>query len=177
MITTNDDELAEKMRMIRSHGQDQRYHHIILGYNYRMTDIQASLGLVQLKRLDWVVQEKAEKAAYYNERIKEMFTGMIQTPYVAQYATHVYMFYTIRFKNQKTRHRAVAKLEQKSVETRIAFPSIHLQPLYQKLYSYKRGYLPITEEVSDTILCLPIYPHITQEQQDHVISSLKEGLK
>lgn len=177
IITTNDDELAEKMRMIRSHGQDQRYHHVMLGYNYRMTDIQASLGLVQLRRLDWVVQRKAEKAAYYTERIKEMFADRIQTPYVAPYATHVYMFYTIRFKNQKTRDKAIAKLEQESIETRIAFPPIHLQPLYQKLYGYKRGYLPTTEETSDTILCLPIYPHITQEQQDYVLSSLKEALK
>lgn len=177
IITTNNLELAEKMRMLRSHGQDQRYHHVILGYNYRMTDIQASLGLVQLKRLDWVIQKKAEKVAYYDERIKEMFNDIIQKPYVAPYATHVYMFYTIRFKNQATRDRAITKLEQKSIETRVAFPPIHLQPLYQNLYGYKRGFLPITEEISDTILCLPIYPHISREEQEYVLSALKDTFK
>ena len=177
MITTNNDELAEKMRMIRNHGQDKRYHHITLGFNYRMTDIQASLGLIQLMRLDWVIQEKAEKAAYYDERINEMFNNLIKTPCIAPYATHVYMFYTIRFKNQATRDRVIAELDQKSIETRVAFPPIHLQPLYQNLYGYKRGYLPITEEISETILCIPIYPHITQKQQDYVLSALKEALK
>ena len=177
MITTNNGELGEKMRMIRNHGQDQRYHHITLGFNYRMTDIHASLGLVQLKRLDWVIQKKAEKAAYYDERIKEMFNDLIQTPYVAPYATHVYMFYTILFKNQATRDRAITKLEQKSIETRVAFPPIHLQLLYQNLYGYKKGYLPTTEEISDTILCLPIYPHISREEQEYVLSALKHMFK
>lgn len=177
IITTNDDELAEKMGMIRSHGQDERYHHIMLGYNYRMTDIQAALGLVQLKRLDWVIEKKVEKVAYYNRKIKEMFSDEIQTPHVAPYATHAYMFYTICFKDQKTRDRAATRLEKEGVETRIAFPPIHLQPLYQNLFGYTKGCLPITEKVSDTILCIPIYPHITQEQQDYVLSALKEALK
>jgi len=174
MITTNDDELAEKMRMIRSHGQDQRYHHVMLGYNYRMTDLQAALGLVQLRRLDWVVAKKVEKATYYNERVGELFDDRIQTPYVAPYATHVYMFYPIRFKNNATREKAIKRLEEKGIETRVAFPPIHLQPLYQSLHGYKSGYLPVTEKTCDTILCIPIYPHITHEEQDYVLSALKE---
>jgi len=177
MITTNDDELAEKMRMIRSFGQDQRYHHVMLGYNYRMTDIQAALGLVQLKRLDWVVEKRVEKATYYNEYIGELFDERVQTPYVAPYATHVYMLYTIRFQNKQTREKAITKLEEKGIETCVAFPPIHLQPLYQSLYGYRSGHLPVTEKTSDTILCIPIYPHITQKQQDYVLSALKEALK
>jgi len=177
IITTNDDELAEKMRMIRSHGQDARYHHIMLGYNYRMTDIQAALGLVQLKRLDWVIKKKVEKATYYNKKIEETFGDEIQTPYVAPYATHAYMFYTIRFKDRKTRDKAATKLEEEGVETRVAFPPIHLQPLYRNLFGYTKGYLPITERVSDTILCIPIYPHITQKQQDYILSVIKKAMK
>ena len=176
MITTNNKELAEKMRMLRSHGQDQRYHHVILGYNYRTTDIQAALGLVQLKKLSWVIKKKIEKATYYNERINNFLGDEIKTPYVAPYATHVYMFYPIRFKNKETRNKTIIKLQEKNIETRIAFPPIHLQPLYQKLYGYKRGYLPITEKVSDTILCIPIYPHITQEQQNRVLSTLEKAV-
>lgn len=177
MITTNNHQLADKLRMLRSHGQDQRYHHVILGYNYRMTDIQAALGLVQLDRLNWVIKKKIEKATYYNERIKKLFGDDVKTPYVAPYATHVYMFYSIQFKKKETRDKAIVKLEQKNIETRVAFPSIHLQPLYQKLYGYKRGYLPITEEISDTILCLPIYPHISREEQEYVLSALKDTCK
>jgi len=177
MIATNDDELAERMRMLRSQGQDRRYHHVILGYNYKITDIQASLGLVQLKRLDWVVKKKAEKATYYQGRIPKIFGESVQTPYVASYATHVYMFYPVRFQNKAARDKAMVKLEQKGIETRVAFPPIHLQPLYQSLYGYDRGFLPVTENVSDTILCLPIYPHITQKQQDYVLRALEEAIK
>lgn len=176
MVTTNDYKLSEKMRMIRSHGQDERYHHVILGYNYRMTDMQAALGITQLRRLDWVVKEKAEKAAYYDRRIKGMFGGELQTPYVAPYATHVYMFYSVRFKSKEIREETAAKLEEKGVETRVAFPPIHLQPLYKERFGYSRGYLPVTEKVADTILCLPIYPHITQKMQDYVLSAMKEAL-
>jgi len=177
MITTNDEELASKMRMIRSHGQDRRYHHVMLGYNYRMTDIQASLGLVQLKRLDWVVEKKVECADYYNEQINTIRGNKIRTPYSAPHATHAYMFYAIKFENKETRDKAILKLEEKLVETRVAFPPIHLQPLYRNLYGYAEGCLPVTEEVSDTILCLPIYPHINQEQQEYILSALKDTFK
>ena len=149
----------------------------MLGYNYKMTDIQAALGLVQLKRLDWVVEKKVEKARYYNTKIEKACGDNVKTPYVAPYATHAYMFYTIRFRNQNIRDKVAAELEKEGVETRVAFPPIHLQPLYQKLFGYKRGHLPITEQVSDTVLCLPIYPHITQKQQDHVLSTLKKAMK
>ena len=177
MITTNDDELAERMHMLRSQGQDRRYHHVILGYNYKITDIQAALGLVQLKRLDWVVKKKIEKATYYDDQIAKNFGESVQIPYVAPYATHVYMFYPIRFKNQSIRDKAIDNLEQKGIETCIAFPPIHLQPLYQSLYGYDRGFLPVTENVSDTILCLPIYPHITPGEQDYVLTALEEVMK
>ena len=177
MTTTNDAKLAENIRMIRSHGQDTRYHHIMLGYNYKMTDIQAALGQVQLKRLDWVLEKKVEKAGYYNTKISEALGDEIKTPYIAPYATHAYGFYTMQFKNQSTRNKVAAELEKEGVETRVAFPPIHLQPLYQNLFSYKRGHLPITERVSDTILCLPVYPHITQKQQDYVPSALKKAMK
>lgn len=177
MITTNDGELSEKMRMIRSHGEDERYHHVILGYNYRMTDIQAALGIVQLSRLNWVIKKKAEKAAYYDKQIKAKFGGEIKTPYLVAYATHVYMFYGVRFKSKEIRDKTAAEFGEKNVETRIAFPPIHLQPLYKELFGYGRGYLPVTERVADTILCLPIYPHITQKMQDYVLSAMKEILE
>lgn len=177
MITTNNEELAEKMRMIRSHGQDERYHHVMLGYNYRMSDIHAALGLVQLKRLDWVIRMKVDKARYYNERIKEMFGDEIRPPQVAPYGTHVYMFYSVRFRTMEKRDRAIVKLESRGIETRVSFPCIHLQPLYRDLFGYNKGFLRVTEEVSDTILCLPMYPHISQKEQDYVLSALREVLK
>jgi len=176
VMTTRNDSLAEDLRIMRTHGQDRRYHNVLLGYNYRLTDLQAALGIIQLKRLKWATKKRVEKAAYYDKRIKEVFYDEIKRPYVAPYSTHVYAFYTIRFESKKIRDKVFAKMEKKGVETCVAFPPIHLQPIYQRLFKYERGYLPITEEVSDTILCLPIYSHINQKEQEYVISALKSGL-
>lgn len=177
MITTNDDELAEKMRMIRSHGQDRRYHHVILGYNYRMSDVHAALGLVQLKRLEEIIKMKVEKAGYYDKRIKETFNDRITPPYVAPDRTHVYMFYPVRFQTKAIRDKAIIEFEKSSVDTRISFPCIHLQPLYQELFGYDKGFLPVTENVSDTILSIPMYPHISREEQEYVLSVLNNVFK
>lgn len=177
MIATDDEELAEKMRMIRSHGQDARYHHVMLGYNYRMTDFQAALGLVQFSRLERVVEMKVEKASYYDKRIRETFGDGIAVPYVASDRTHVYMFYSVRLKTKVTRDKAVIELENRGVETRVSFPCIHLQPLYKELFDYRSGLLPVTESVSDTILCLPMYPHISQEEQEYVLLVLIDMFK
>lgn len=177
IITTNNDEFAEKMRMIRAHGQDERYHHVMLGYNYRMSDIHAALGMVQLKRLDWVVQEKTKKARHYDRRIKEMFGDNIRPPCVVSCSNHVYMFYSIRFRKKEIRNHVIVRFEENGIETRISFPPIHLQPLYQNLFRYSRGHLPVTEAVSDTILCLPLYPHISREEQEYVLSVLGDVFK
>jgi perosamine synthetase len=176
MITTNDEELAEKMRMIRSHGQDRRYHHIMLGYNYRMTDIQAALGITQLRRLDSVIGRKNEVAQYYTERISDGFSHEIIPPYVAPYALHTYMFYTISFKAQGKRDDVEEKLEEAGVETRVAFIPIHLQPLYQDLFHCKKGFLPVTEQAGNTVLSIPIYAHMTRQEQNYVLERLREAL-
>lgn len=176
IITTNDEELAEKMRMIRSHGQDRRYHHVMLGYNYRMTDIQAALGITQLKRLDSVIRRKNEVAHYYTKRISEVFSHEVIPPYVAPYALHTYMFYTVRFRERRKRDDVAKKLEGAGIETRIAFPSIHLQPLYQSLFNYTQGCLPVTEKASNTVLSIPIYAHMTREEQDYVLEKLRDSL-
>ena len=176
MITTDDEELAERMRMIRAHGQDARYHHVMLGYNYRMTDFQAALGLVQLKRLERVIRNKVERAVFYNKKIRETFDDAIIPPYAAPDRTHVYMFYSVRFETRAMRDKAIVELENRGVETRISFPCLHLQPLYQELFGYRTGLLPVTENVSDTILCLPIYPHMSPKEQEYVLSVLNDVL-
>lgn len=170
MVTTDDDDFARKVRMLRSQGQDSRYHHVVLGYNYRMTDIQAALGLVQIKRLDWTLQKKNEAAEYYNKNLKGFED--IRIPHRAPYGTHSYYCYTLRFRDRELRDKIKLGLDELGVDTRIAYPPIHLQPLYRRLFGYSMGFLPVTEDVAETILSIPIYPHITREDQDYVISSL-----
>ncbi len=173
MVTTNDKELAEKIRMLRSHGQHEQYNFKYIGFNYRMTDIQAALGLVQLKRLKWVLTRKIEKAKYYTKRIKEL--NFVRPPYEAPYVRHTYMFYTVQFESIELRDKAIELYEKEGIETRTAFnPPIHLQPVYVRLFRYGRGYLPHTEKASDTVLSLPLFVEITKEEQDKVLNVLEK---
>jgi perosamine synthetase len=172
IVTTNDDEIARKARLVRSHGQDSRYHHVLLGYNYRITDIQASLGISQLRRLNSVVEMKRELAAYYDDQIVKNCKD-VHTPFVRDDRTHTYMFYSVCFPSREHRDRIQLVLERSGIETRIAFPPIHLQPLYRELFGFAEGYLPITEDIAGRILSLPIYPMMKKTEQDYVINILK----
>ena len=172
IVTTDNDEIARKARLVRSHGQDSRYHHVMLGYNYRMTDIQASLGISQLRRLNSVIEMKRKLAAYYDDQITRHCKD-VSVPFVKNDRTHTYMFYSVCFPSQKSRDRAQLMLEKSGIETRIAFPPIHLQPLYHELFGFAAGCLPITEDIATRILSLPIYPVMKKTEQDYVVSILK----
>ncbi len=171
IITTDNDDLAEQMRMMRSHGQDRRYHHVVLGYNYRMTELQAALGIIQLGRLEESIEDRIRIADNYTEKLSS--TREITTPFVSPENRHTYMLYTIRIPD---RDRVRAHLEQSGVETRIAFPPIHLQPVYRNLYRYRGGELPVTEEVASSVLSIPMYHGLEEEKQDYVVNHLREAL-
>lgn len=170
MITTDNNDLAEQMRIIRSHGQDRRYHHIVLGYNYRMIEFQAALGIVQLGRLEDSIEGRIRIAERYSEKLSSV--REVVTPFVNPGNKHTYMLYTIRVPN---RERVRAHLEENGVETRITFPPIHLQPLYRDLYGYRGGELPVTEEVANTVLSIPMYYGLEEEKQDYVVNHLREA--
>jgi len=174
MLVTDDDEIAEKACLLRSHGQDSRYHHVTIGYNYRMTDMQAALGMVQLRRLDRILRKKREAAEYYGKLL--LGTEGVQPPQVMQHTTHTYMFYTVKFLKAGVRDGVMEHLDERGIETRIAFPPAHLQPYYRSLYGYKEGYLPVTEECARTVLSLPIYPRIKREDQRFIAESILERL-
>ena len=99
MITTDNEELAETARMLRSHGEGERYNHTILGYNFRMTDIAAAIGLVQLKRLDKFTKSRIENAEYLTTHIDTI--GGIKSPFVMDQVKHVFHQYTVRVENGK----------------------------------------------------------------------------
>ena len=171
MITTSDDELANKMRMIRNQGQDYRYHHIILGYNYRMNDVLAAIGNVQLKKLNFVIKEKEKIARKYNEAFNNSKIGI---PFVPDYVTrHAWYTYAISV-DEKNRDKIVEDLSKKNIQTRLSFPPIHTQPLYQKLYDYGNDYLPITKKAFNKLINIPIWAGLSEEKQDYVIRTLKE---
>jgi perosamine synthetase len=173
MITTNDDVLAAKMRMLRNQGQDYRYNHVILGYNYRMTELQAALGIVQLKRLDWIIEEKNKLVRRYNERFANNLN--IHIPHVPEYVTqHAWYMYAVSInEGPEKRDNIVRKLTDAGIGTRLSFPPIHSQPLYTEKYGYHKSSLPITQDAWSKLIDIPIWVGLKEEEQNYVMDSLE----
>lgn len=167
MITTNDQEIADRARMVRSHGSKQRYVHEMLGYNFRMTDISASIGLVQLKKLDEFTTKRQSNAGYLSNGLKGI--NGVTIPTVRYNCEHVFHQYTIRAED---RDELVKKLNKNGVGTGIYYPiPTHKQPVYQEL-----GYddtLPLSEMAANEVISLPVHPSVTKDELDHIIEVVK----
>lgn len=166
MITTNDPALAERMRVIREHGMRVRYVHETLGYNFRMTDMQAAIGLVQLTRIDRWNEQRRRNAAFLSARLSGV--PGVETPQVRAGATHVFHQYTVALAD---RERVIAGLTERGIGYGIYYPiPIHKQQVYQE-----RGYtdiLPVTEAASGRVLSLPIHPALTEAELDEVAGAV-----
>jgi len=171
MITCNDEKIVDKMRKILNQGQDYRYHHVVLGYNYRMTELQAAIGIEQLKRLQWVVEQKEKIAQTYNKAFEK--AKNIDIPFVPDYVTqHAWYMYAISVK--KDRDKIVEALDKKGIQTRLSFPPIHIQPIYKEMYGYSENTLPVTYNAWKQLIDIPIYAELSQEKQQYIIDTLLE---
>jgi perosamine synthetase len=171
MITTNGKDIAEKARMIRSHGQRQRYFHEILGYNYRMTDIAAAIGLCQLVKLEEFSSKRIENAKFLTKELSGI-KGLIP-PSIKSNKQHVFHQYTVRITQDFgiPRDELRQKLTDKGVGTEIYYPlPIHKQTLYQSL-GYN-DHLPNSEKAAREVLSLPIHPSLTRKDLEYVVDSL-----
>lgn len=171
MITTNDKELAEKSRIFRAHGETKRYEHAVLGYNFRMTDIAAAIGLAQLKKIDEFNQKRINNAEYLDENLKDV--EEIITPKVLSGVKHVYHQYTIKIKTGN-RDEWVNFLNENGIGTGIHYPI----PIYKQELYINLGYddnLEETENAASSVISLPIHPKINQEDLDTIIKVLKEA--
>lgn len=163
ILTTNDKEVAEKARMIRAHGSRQKYMHEMLGYNLRMTDIAAAIGLVQLSKLDGFNAKRKANAAVLTEGLNGI-DGII-TPSVRTGCEHVFHQYTIR---TGKRDELAAYLRDNDIGTGIYYPiPIHKQPLYREL-GYD-SHLPECEKASGEVLSLPVHPAVGENGLNRII--------
>ncbi len=189
MALTKDDELAWKMRILRTHGITRETEHLeqdslglwyyeqqTLGYNYRITDIQAALGLSQLKRLDEFVEQRNHLANRYNEFLKG---EQIQIPKILQGNYSSFHLYVIRLptRNRPELHKRIfEKLRKAGIGVNLHYMPVHLQPDYRRLGFYE-GMFPESEAYSHEAISLPMYPNLSEQQQDFVIATLQEILK
>ena len=171
IITTNDKNVAEKARMIRSHGSKQRYLHEMLGFNLRMTDIAAAIGLVQLKKISDFNRARINNAQYLTKNLQKI--KGLTLPHVDKRCGHVFHQYTVRIRGDISRDEVVSSLNKMDIGTGIYYPlPIHKQPYYKEL-----GYndsLPVSESASKEVISLPVHPSLSKLDLDTISGKLRE---
>lgn len=160
-VTTDDPAIAERIQLLRSHGQRERYLHVDIGYNYRMTNLQAAIGVAQLEKLDTFTEQRIANAALLTERL----SPYMPTPTVLPGHRHVYHQYTIRV--AQNRDAFARALHDRGVGSAVHYPRpIHQQPYYQQ-----RGYnvsLPKSEAAAEQVLSLPVHPGLSRDDVEKV---------
>jgi dTDP-4-amino-4,6-dideoxygalactose transaminase len=169
MITTDDEEIARLARMIRSHGMQRRYYHDMLGYNFRMTDINAAIGLVQIERLAEFTAKRRANAAYLSSHITSVATPKVRAGY-----GHVWHQYTIRVDQGRDRDAAIKQLNDAGVGTGIFYPV----PAYRQTPVIECGYgnitLPKTEQVVREVISLPVHPQLSQVDLETIVAEVNK---
>jgi UDP-4-amino-4-deoxy-L-arabinose-oxoglutarate aminotransferase len=191
MVVCRDEELARRMRVLRFHGVSKdawsRYHHggapryevVEPGWKYNMLDLQAALGLVQMRRLDDFNARRAELAETYHS----LLAGLPQIrplERVAYPATHAWHLFVVRLDLESSalsRDELLGALEQENIGTGLHFPALHLQAYYREKYRYREGSLPASEAASESIFSLPLYPLLEESDQQDVVDALGRVLE
>jgi dTDP-4-amino-4,6-dideoxygalactose transaminase len=171
LMTTNDDHLAEKLRLLRVHGMQPKYYHQIVGINSRLDALQAAVLGVKLKYLDQWSEARRRNAEHYGRLFAEAGIEEVAAPAVRQNRRHIFNQYTIRCSR---RDDLMDFLTRSGVGSEIYYPApLHLQECFAYL-GYKPGDLPVTERASRECLSLPIYPELTEEMRRYVVGQIAE---
>lgn len=190
MVVTRDEEIAEKIKLLRFHGISKdawkrytskgssQYEVLMPGYKYNFMDIQAAIGIWQLKKLDAFIESRRKQAKYYNEAFRDISEIIPLSPvkYPVKHAWHLYIIKLELEKIKVNRNEFISLLKEENIGTSVHFEAIHLQPYYRNTYGYKEGNFPKTEYASERIISLPLYPLLTQKDQDDVVEAIKRIL-
>jgi dTDP-4-amino-4,6-dideoxygalactose transaminase len=168
VITTNDEAIAEQCRLLRNHGMKRRYYHEQLGYNLRLSDLHAALGLAQMDRLAEFTQARRANAAYLNAGITSVVTPKVKEGY-----GHVWHQYTVRVDGGRDREAAVRQLNAAGIGTGIFYPV----PAHRQGYVQKRlgpASLPVAERLAREVISLPVHPQLTRADLDCIIAEVNK---
>jgi perosamine synthetase len=190
MLTVRDPEIAARLRSERNQGRapDMSWvDHDRLGFNYRMSELQAALGVAQLERLDEMLAARAKAATLYGERLAALDYGApagagdpdgLVLPCSDRDAERRSWFvYAVRVPKLADRDAIVADLDQRGVEAKAYMPAIHLMRHYRERFGFEPGQFPVAEDASDRLLALPFFPEITEAQIDRVCEALAEAMR
>ena len=189
MAITNNKRIEVSMKKLRSHGITKNieeyqheekgpwyYEQQELGYNYRMNDIQAALGRSQLKRLDKIVETRNQKLKYYEQQLKTR-ENIRLLKVCGENLSAVHLAVTVIENKTRKQHKKIFEyLRRHNIGVQVHYTPIHLQPFYRKK-GYGEGYLPVAEAYAESAISIPLYPELSQEEQDYVIKVLCEAMK
>jgi dTDP-4-amino-4,6-dideoxygalactose transaminase len=186
MITTGDEELARRIEVLRSHGalaSDLARHQSKvgfvlpqfdeLGYNYRMTDIQGAIGVEQMRRLGWILEQRSARAERYTEKLAGI--PGLRTPFVPTGYTHVYQSYvTLMEAGREERDRMALALQEQGIATRQGTHAVHALGLYRERFGIRPEDYPRAWRADQQSMTLPLYATMTDEEQDYVVEQVQE---
>ena len=168
-ILTNNQAVAERLKIFRNQGNKEKYYHLVVGYNNRMDTLQAAILKVKLKYLDGWNKRRQENAEYFNQQLKGL---PLKTPFVPEYTTHIYHQYILRLNGAS--QKLIEHLRAKGIDSRVYYPvPLHRQKCFKAL-GYKKGDFPVSEQACKETLAIPVYPDLTREEKDHIVSSIKD---
>lgn len=169
MVVTNNPSYAHRLRMLRDWGQEQKYHHVLKGYNYRMDGLQGAILRVKLRYLDsWTAARQAHAAQY-----DRLLSGLLPLPTVMPYSHPVYHIYAVR---SAQRDRLQQRLQEQGIQTGIHYPiPVHLQPAYADL-GYGVGDFPHAEAAAREVLSLPLYAELTPDQIETISAAVSQSI-
>ena len=169
MITTPDEQLVQKCRMLRNHGMQRRYYHDILGYNFRMTDLHAAIGLAQIARLADFTEKRRANAAYLTSHISAVVTPKLKEGY-----GHVFHQYTVRVDCGRDRDAAARQLNEAGVGSGVFYPV----PANRQAYLVEMGLgeviLPVAERMAHEVLSLPVHPQLSQADLEKIVAEVNK---
>ncbi|PIU15335.1 DegT/DnrJ/EryC1/StrS family aminotransferase [bacterium (Candidatus Gribaldobacteria) CG08_land_8_20_14_0_20_39_15] len=180
-VVTNSPKIYEWLKLIRSHGRrekqnyfssTQKANYVSLGYNFRMSNIAAALGVSQLQKIDKIIAQRRKNAAYLNKKLNILEDKIVLPGSLKNYF-HVFQMYTIMVKDgEKTRNNLKNYLEKNGITAKIYFDPVHLSAFYRRKFAFQKGALPITEKIAQEALSLPLYPGLTQKEMDYIANNL-----
>jgi dTDP-4-amino-4,6-dideoxygalactose transaminase len=187
-LATNDDKIAENARILRATGASvsdlerhkakgmilQKYYDS--GYNYRMTDMQAAMGIAQMDRIDYIISERAKQAAYYNEKLGSI--PGIQIPFVPEYATPAWSSYCLKLTDDAklTVEEIITKMTENNISVRYGIQPLHQEPFFDAM-NFKDDDFPVSCHLAKNTFFIPIFPGLTEKEQNYVVETLQKIMK
>ncbi len=168
MVLTAGAETADRLRLLRNHGQPRRYEHVLIGYNWRLTEMQAAIGRAQLRKLDAILMRKRANADWMSRRLEHV--PGITPPYQLPHATSPHMLYTCLIAGD--RDVVLEHLARTGIEARVYFPPVHLQPIF----AGKHRRLPVTEAVAARMISIPMHSRLTPGELSRIADAMEEAI-